>query len=88
MTFGKDFIDLLKTHKRLPFATIEDAMNTVNELEQEANKLKEENKLRDAEIDRKRQQLRILQAKRQRIEQQKEAVEQYQSFLENVRNQN
>ena len=44
MTFGKDFIELLQTHKRLPFATIEDAMNTVNELEQEASKLREENK--------------------------------------------
>ena len=56
--------------------------------DQNIAKLKEENKLRDAEIERKRQQLRILQAKRQRIEQQKEAVEQYESFLQDVKNQN
>ena len=56
--------------------------------DQNIAKLKEENKMRDAEIERKKRQLKILQDKRERIEQQKKAVEQYQTFLENVRNQN
>jgi len=37
--------------------------------DQNIAKLRDENKLRDSEIERKRNQLRILQAKRQRIEQ-------------------
>jgi len=50
--------------------------------------LQEENKQRDNEIVRKRAQHRILMAKKARIEQQKDAVEQYQSFLDEVRTQN
>ena len=50
--------------------------------------LKKFNKEKDAEIERKQKQLKILQDKRQRIEQQKAAVDQYQIFLEEVRNQN
>lgn len=56
--------------------------------DQNIARLKEENKQRDLEILRKKEQFRILQAKRARIEQQKEAVEQYQSFLEDVKNKN
>lgn len=40
-------------------------------------KLEEENKHRDAEIERKKKQYHILLAKKERIEQQKKAVEQY-----------
>ena len=48
-------------------------------------KLEEENKQRDAEIERKKKQYQILVAKRERIEEQKKAVEQYQTFLENMK---
>ena len=51
-------------------------------------KLLEENKVRDAEIERKQKQLAILKAKKVRIEQQKTAVEQYHLFLEDVKTQN
>ena len=43
MNFGPDFIEILKTYKRLPFFSIEEAMATANEFAQEAKKLKEEN---------------------------------------------
>lgn len=50
-------------------------------------KLRDDNKQRDAEIERKRQQLKILQAKKVRIEKEKKAVQQYETFLENVKGQ-
>ena len=43
MNFGKDFVDILQTHKRLPFPSIEESMATINELQQEIDKLKAEN---------------------------------------------
>ena len=45
MNFGPDFIEILKTHKRLPFPSIEEGMATINEFAQETNQLKEENKI-------------------------------------------
>lgn len=48
-------------------------------------RLREETKIREGEIERKRKQLQILQSKKIRIEQEKAAVEQYQSFLEDVK---
>ena len=56
--------------------------------DQNIEKLKKENEQRDLEIERKRSQLEILKAKKERMEQQKAAVEQYQTFLENVKNAN
>ena len=56
--------------------------------DQNIAKLREENKHREAEIERKKKQQEILIAKKVRIEQQKAAVEQYESFLEEVKNQN
>ncbi len=56
--------------------------------DQNIEKLQKENAQRDLEIERKKSQLKILQAKKERMEQQKAAVEQYQTFLENVRNAN
>ena len=42
MQFDKDFIDILKKYKRLPFASITDGMNTINEFDSENKQLKEE----------------------------------------------
>lgn len=56
--------------------------------DQNIAKLKEENKQRDAEIERKKNQLKILSDKQERIKQQKKAVDQYQSFLEKVKSEN
>ena len=50
--------------------------------------LRNDNKNRDAQIEQKKRQLTILRAKKERIEQQKNSVEQYQSFLERVRSEN
>ena len=51
-------------------------------------KLREDNDQRAREIERKRKQFEILQSKKKRIEQQKQAVEKYQNFLEEVKSQN
>ena len=51
-------------------------------------KLKIENMEKDAEIAKKKQQLDILKQKETRIIKQKMAVEQYQKFLEDVREKN
>ena len=56
--------------------------------DQNIAKLKEENKQREGEIERKRKQLKILESKSSRIEQQKNAVQQYMEFLEEVKAQN
>lgn len=56
--------------------------------DQNIAKLREENKQREGEIDRKKKQLLILQAKRERIGQQLSAVAQYETFLEKVKNNN
>ena len=40
MQFDKDFIDTLKKYKRLPFASVTDGMNTINEFEKENKELK------------------------------------------------
>lgn len=51
-------------------------------------KLQTENEAKDQEIQRKDNQLRILKEKAKRIEKQKQAVEKYHAFLENVRAKN
>ena len=56
--------------------------------DQNIAKLREENKQKEREIERKRKQVAILEAKMTRIKQQKTAVQQYQNFLEEVKNQN
>ena len=56
--------------------------------DQNIAKLREENKQKEREIERKRKQVAILEAKKTRIKQQKTAVQQYQNFLEEVKNQN
>ena len=56
--------------------------------DQNIAKLREENKQKEREIERKRKQVAILEAKKTRIKQQKNAVQQYQNFLEEVKNQN
>ena len=43
MNFGRDFVEILQTHKRLPFPSIEESMATINQLQQEVEKLKAEN---------------------------------------------
>ena len=53
--------------------------------DQNIAKLREENEQRAREIERKRKQHDILQSKKNRIEEQKTAVEKYQEFLENVK---
>ena len=53
--------------------------------DQNIAKLREENEQRAREIERKRKQYDILQSKKNRIEEQKTAVEKYQEFLENVK---
>ena len=55
--------------------------------DQNIAKLREENKQKEREIDRKRKQVAILESKKNRIKQQKTAVQQYQNFLEDVKNQ-
>ena len=71
----------------IQYATFLDSnAKTMRTCDTNINKLREENKQRDAEIERKKKQLAILQAKKMRIEQQKRAVEQYQSFLEDMKN--
>jgi len=76
-------------HSLIQYATFLDNNGKVmRNCEANIARLETENKQREAEIERKKNQLKILQAKKERIEQQKAAVEQYQSFLEDVKNQN
>lgn len=56
--------------------------------DQNIHKLTDECKQREGEIKRKHKQLEILKAKKQRIDQQRQSVEKYQFFLEEVKNQN
>lgn len=63
-------------------------MKTVKTCKASIEKLRVENEQKEREIEKKKQQLDILKQKSKRIEKEKRAVEAYQKFLEQVRDDN